>query len=70
MSDGAVFRKNNRLYRFRTNQHEFANVAPGWTVDVSVTIEKFDRWANSQVSHALNAELWMRKIESRIVLNK
>ena len=56
-----VLRKDNRYYRFRTNEHEFNDVDQGWTVDISCLIEDFDRWANSTDEHAVLLEDFMKR---------
>ena len=56
-----VVKRNNRLYRFRSNEHQFEGGEKRWTVDVSCLIEDFDRWANSCDEHAIPLEEFMKR---------
>lgn len=54
-------KRSNRYFRFRTNEHELSGGKKRWTVDVSCTIDDFDRWANSCDEHAIPLEEFMKR---------
>ena len=56
-----VVKKNNRFFRFRTNEHEFSGGEKRWTVDVSCMTDDFDRCANRTEEHAIPLKDFMKR---------
>jgi hypothetical protein len=59
---GGIAKKGTRLYRFRSNAHEFSGGDRRWTVDVSCELVDFDRWANSTENHAVSFNDWVKEL--------